>query len=58
MFADDAVLIARSPENLQKTLNKFLKFCGDNSLKVNAAKTKVMGVNCEVTLVCNGTVLT
>ena len=27
MFADDAVLIARSPENLQKTFKKFLKFC-------------------------------
>ena len=57
MFADDAVLVAKSPENLQRTFKIFLKFCGENSLRVNASKTKVMGVQCEVTLECEGTVI-
>ena len=54
MFADDAVLLAKNPQELEKYYNIFLKFCGENQLKINASKTKVMGVNCSVKLQIEG----
>jgi hypothetical protein len=54
MFADDAVLVASQHMELQRLVNAFLCFCGNNSLKVNAVKTKVMLLNCSGDVYCNG----
>ncbi len=46
MFADDAVLLARSAPELQRVMDTFSAFCDANSLVVNPSKTKCMLVNC------------
>lgn len=42
LYADDAVILADSPINLQKKLHILEKFCSDFNLTVNTAKTKAM----------------
>lgn len=53
LFADDAVLIASQDLTLQRLILAFEKFCGNNKLKVNAGKTKVMLINCSGSIYCN-----
>ena len=54
LFADDAVLVARDATELQNIANAFVTFCNENSLSVNTSKTKVMLVNCDGHVECNG----
>ena len=42
LYADDAVVFARSPEVLQSILNDFERYCTSRGLKINIAKTKAM----------------
>ena len=42
MYADDTVILAESPEQLQLALNKHCEYCRKWNLTVNASKTKVM----------------
>ena len=42
MLADDLLLICETPEELQSALKNFLKYCEENSLTLNAIKTKVL----------------
>ena len=46
-FADDLVLIAPSPLELQLLMNCFVKFCDKNDLDINIGKTKAMFINCN-----------
>jgi Reverse transcriptase (RNA-dependent DNA polymerase) len=41
-FADDLVLIGKSPEAVQRLLTVLESFCDKNDLVVNVKKTKVM----------------
>ena len=45
LYADDLVIFARSPEGLQRILNKLESFCEKVDLTVNLDKTKVMIFN-------------
>lgn len=47
MFADDAALIAETPEDLQHLLNTFVDVANQFGLKVNVDKTKCMFINCS-----------
>ena len=47
MFADDIVLIAHSPEDLQNSLNTLTNFCAAWDLQVNMKKTKIVSFNCQ-----------
>ena len=47
-YADDLVLLAPSPMELQALLIRLQTFCTANSLNINIAKTKAMFVNCDV----------
>ena len=42
LFADDMVILAETPEDLQKSLNSLYEYCNKWSLEVNTEKTKVM----------------
>lgn len=42
LYADDLVLLADSPVNLQKTLNIFDRYCKTKEMTVNVSKSKVM----------------
>ena len=42
LFADDLVLLAPDPINLQQKIDQLSDFAGKNGLKVNLSKTKVM----------------
>ena len=42
LYADDTVLLADSPENLQKCLNDFMTYCTDWKLNINYNKTKIV----------------
>ena len=42
LYADDAVVFARSKENLQSILNDIELYCGILGLNINTAKTKAM----------------
>ena len=42
LYADDAVVFARSPEVLQSILNDLERYCTSWGLKINIAKTKAM----------------
>jgi hypothetical protein len=46
-FADDLVLMAPSPEELQKLTDQLVAFCKANNLEINVGKTKAMFVNCS-----------
>ena len=45
LFADDIVLLASSPEGLQRQLDALALFCDIRKLTVNLGKTKVMIFN-------------
>jgi phage host-nuclease inhibitor protein Gam len=49
-FADDLVLMAPSPEELQKLTDQLVAFCKANSLEINVGKTQAMYVNCTGTI--------
>ena len=42
LFADDMVILAKSPEELQSHLNLLYEYCQSWGLKVNTEKTKIM----------------
>ena len=42
LFADDLVIIAKSPEELQALINKLFVYCQEWNLSVNIKKTKVV----------------
>ena len=42
LYADDTVILAESADELQVSLNRFLQYCNENNLKVNADKTKIV----------------
>ena len=42
LYADDTVLMAETPEDLQKQLNIFHDYCLAWKLKVNIDKTKIV----------------
>ena len=42
LYADDTVIMSKSPEDLQNNLNIFAKYCSDWKLEVNKSKTKVV----------------
>ena len=44
-FADDLVLLAPSPEEIQRLMDTCVEFCTENGLKINIKKTKAMYVN-------------
>lgn len=46
-FADDLVLIASTPVELQKLTDCLVKFCTENDLEISVKKTKAMYVNCN-----------
>lgn len=45
LFADDLVLLASSPEGLQRQIDTLANFCDLRQLMVNLSKTKVMVFN-------------
>ena len=45
MFADNAVLLSKTPEGLQHALGNVQEDCDNWRLKINAHKTKVMIFN-------------
>ena len=42
LYADDTIILAESPQQLQLALNSVRKYCTENFLKVNLTKTKVI----------------
>ena len=42
LYADDNIILSDSAENLQKSLDSFLKYCSDWKLQVNEIQTKVV----------------
>ena len=44
MFADDTVLLAETPQDLQTLLNSLYTYCDEWKLTVNTAKTKNHGI--------------
>ena len=42
MYADDMVLIAESPQNLQKMLDTLYDYCNEWKIEVNVQKTKIV----------------
>ncbi len=44
-FADDLVLIAPSPADIQKLIDCFANFCVENDLRINIGKTQALFVN-------------
>ncbi|KAL1448183.1 hypothetical protein WDU94_005664 [Cyamophila willieti] len=49
MFADDAALVAKTPDELQNLVNAFNQAAKTFGLNVNVQKTEVMFVNCQST---------
>ena len=47
LYADDLVLFSESKQGLQRGLDKISHYCNEWALEVNAAKTKVMVINCD-----------
>lgn len=45
MFADDTLIISKTPSGLQRALQTFEVFCLDRGLEVNVSKTKFMALN-------------
>ena len=41
-YADDIVLLASDPRNLQKLIDKTTEWCCENDILINAEKTKIM----------------
>ncbi len=46
LFADDVVLLASSPDRLQRLLHGLALFCDQRQLVVNLGKTRIMVFNC------------
>ena len=44
-FADDLILLAPFPEELQRLMDTCVQFCTENGLQINVKKTKAMYVN-------------
>ena len=42
LYADDTIVLAESPEELQKALNAVFEYCRDWKLTVNTTKTKIV----------------
>ena len=42
LYADDTILLAESPEELQAALYSMNLYCNDWNLKINVSKTKVV----------------
>ena len=42
LYADDTILLAESPEELQTALNSMNLYCNDWNFKINVSKTKVV----------------
>ena len=42
LFADDMVILGKSPSDLQNSLNRLHEYCGTWGLEVNIEKTKIM----------------
>ena len=42
LYADDTVLVAESPEELQKTIDRFHFYCKRWNLKMNIDKSKIL----------------
>ena len=42
LYAEDTILLAESPEELQTALNSMNLYCNDWNLKINVSKTKVV----------------
>jgi hypothetical protein len=42
LYADDTVLLANTPESLQKSLDVLSDYCAEWKLKVNVDKTKII----------------
>lgn len=42
LYADDTVILADTPEALQKALNSLSEYCNDWKLQINSSKTKVI----------------
>ncbi|KAJ1080893.1 hypothetical protein NDU88_001082, partial [Pleurodeles waltl] len=45
LFADDTLLISKTPSGLHKLLVCFEEFCSTRGLEINASKTKLMTLN-------------
>jgi hypothetical protein len=46
-YADDAVLIADSKDNLQRLLHQFMLSCQTHNIKISISKTKTLTVSKE-----------
>lgn len=42
LFADDTLILSKTPSGLQKALGRFEAFCNKRGLEINTAKTKLM----------------
>ncbi len=42
VICDDKVIIGKSPEELQHSLNLLHEYCENSGLEVNASKTKIV----------------
>jgi len=42
LYADDLIILSKTPEGLQNNLNILTKYCHDWKLEVNIPKTKIM----------------
>ena len=42
LYADDTVIFAESPEDLQAALNIFEEYCSEWKLSINVSKTKIV----------------
>ena len=51
-FADDTVLIAESKEDLKEMINELHQKCVENSMSLNAKKTKVMVIDKKNQIKC------
>ena len=45
LYADDTILLAESPEELQTAVNSMNLYCNDCNLKINVSKTKAVIVS-------------
>lgn len=44
LYADDAVLLSRTPDGLKRTLGALSQYCAQNILEINYSKTKTNGI--------------
>lgn len=53
LFADNTLLISKTPSDLQTLVNRFLQFCKEKGLELNIQKTKFMPFNPYRSRECN-----